>query len=117
MDCLATFLYIVDISMMKWPKFLIFDPDGQKISSVQSTYKWFSGKSDRKWYLECTPSPLGVYGCYWTGYVNDWDRNVNFNCENGMITGIYLTKNQFLNIYVRICIKTSDKWSYKAVFK
>lgn len=68
-------------------KFFIFDSDGQKLSSVESTYKWFSTNSDRKWILDCIPSALKVYACFWTDFVNYWDEDVNFNCDNGMITG------------------------------
>ncbi|XP_028405424.1 dermatopontin-like [Dendronephthya gigantea] len=63
-------------------------PDGQQLSWISSTYHWIRGTSDRKWVLECAPSPLRLYACFWTDIVNGFDEDVNFDCKKGIITGM-----------------------------
>ncbi|XP_028412167.1 dermatopontin-like [Dendronephthya gigantea] len=63
-------------------------PDGHQLSRISSTYHWNRGTSDRKWILECEPSPLRLYACFWTPDVNGFDQDVNFDCKNGIIAGM-----------------------------
>eukprot|EP01084_Bolivina_argentea_P083135 150530_1 len=53
-------------------------------------------REDRQWEFRCTPLPIShrVTKCEWTGYLNNWDAVLNFNCSNnGLIRNIYSRHN------------------------
>ncbi|XP_060605363.1 hemagglutinin/amebocyte aggregation factor-like [Ruditapes philippinarum] len=58
-----------------------------RVSSVHSNHR-----EDRVFHMSCRNFPINVAGltpsCYWTGYINDWDKQMIFQCSgNGYIGG------------------------------
>ena len=43
-----------------------------------------NGKEDRQWVFRCTPLPqfYRITDCEWTGYMNEWDGIMNYDCPN-----------------------------------
>ena len=61
----------------------------QYIAGVESYHD--NGREDRRWKFTCC-SAFGhkTYSCYKTGYVNEFDEELNFQAEyNEVITGVY----------------------------
>eukprot|EP00483_Globobulimina_turgida_P010854 UN10875 len=51
-----------------------------------------NGKEDRRWTFTCgiLSSAHKLVNCGWTGYLNEWDAALNFDCpSNGVIRSIW----------------------------
>ncbi|CAG0914388.1 unnamed protein product [Notodromas monacha] len=65
-------------------------PFGETISRVQSIHD--NDSEDRLWAFECKPIPIDSSDltCQNSGYVNDFDEEITFNCPfNGVISGTH----------------------------
>ena len=69
---------------------MFFVCDGNKyIGGVESYHD--NGREDRRWkFTCCSAAGHKTYGCYNTGYVNEFDKPMNFQAGYGeVITGVY----------------------------
>ena len=66
----------------------------EAIIGIQSQHS--DDREDRKWKFTCgkLPAPLfGLADCGWTGYVNNYDYDMTFECpNNGVITGLVFSE-------------------------
>ena len=55
-------------------------------------FEFCGGKKDRRWKFTCGKLPAPMFGlsdCGWSGYANNYDKNLKFECPNdGVITGL-----------------------------
>lgn len=60
-------------------------PSGQSVRRIESEHSNFY--EDRRWIWSCAQDGALPYGthCYWSSYVNDMDKIVNFRCSSGYI--------------------------------
>ncbi|XP_074649189.1 uncharacterized protein LOC141904499 [Tubulanus polymorphus] len=72
----------------QWDRPLNFQcPNNQHIQWFKSRHD--NGREDRLFDMNCRPGYVGT-DCSWTGYLNDWDKLVNFVCpHNGIVTGFH----------------------------
>ena len=62
--------------------YLYFEcPEGQSISRLMSIHD--NGHEDRMWAFECLPLEYGYDSCAWSGYVNNYDEMLLFECASG----------------------------------
>ena len=50
-----------------------------------------NNKEDRQFYFKCRAvnPKYQLWNCGWTGYVNNWDSTINYNCpHNGILRGV-----------------------------
>ncbi|GFO48454.1 hemagglutinin/amebocyte aggregation factor [Plakobranchus ocellatus] len=76
--------------MTDWDQHFTFScPDNEMLKTIESIHD--NGKEDRVFNFGCTPVPFGasLSGCEWSGYANDYDKLLEFQCHNdAVITGI-----------------------------
>jgi len=61
------------------------------ISRIESEHD--NHHEDRRWHYECRHDMKKVDSCYWTGHINNYDKELDFNCpENHYIAG-FKSKN------------------------
>ena len=130
------FVLMFSASCMSWrndyDKNLDFTcKSGSLISRIRSVHS--NRKEDRVWDFECSQAGYGFDSCYWTGYVNSWDRDLGKNdnimflleslktifleykCDQGVITGL---KSQHDNgkedrqWQVRCCTASAKRFTY-----
>ncbi|XP_056128942.1 uncharacterized protein LOC130106735 [Lampris incognitus] len=60
---------------------------GQVLSRIASYHN--NQKEDRRWSLSCKSLP-NTQKCYWSNFVNGFDKNVDFSCrQNYVVAGVY----------------------------
>ncbi|XP_069371240.1 uncharacterized protein [Paralichthys olivaceus] len=63
-----------------------FCEDKEAVSRMKSTYVG----SDRIWSIDCKPFIALTTDCSWSGFINVFENELNFNCKaNHVITGVY----------------------------
>ncbi|XP_041376982.1 dermatopontin-like [Gigantopelta aegis] len=88
--CLSVFLCVTGVAF-SWENnwdgpFEFMCPHGQSIRRITSNHN--NRAEDRQWRFECSNTGA-VASCVWSGYVNDFDQPLLFQCpNNGVITGI-----------------------------
>ncbi|GFN99546.1 hemagglutinin/amebocyte aggregation factor [Plakobranchus ocellatus] len=62
--------------------FLYACQEGEVLKSLYSVHD--NRKEDRRWRFSCGTAPDGasLQTCFWTGYVNDWDEPMSFQCPS-----------------------------------
>ncbi|TRY67197.1 hypothetical protein TCAL_13161 [Tigriopus californicus] len=66
-------------------------PPNDSIYEVQSIHD--NHHEDRVWDWRCQPSGYEFESCSWSGDVNQYDGPLNFECSNGVITGVESTNS------------------------
>ena len=62
--------------------YLYFEcPEGQSVSHISSVHD--NKHEDRMWAYECSPLTAGYDNCAWSGYVNNFDEILLFECASG----------------------------------
>ena len=62
--------------------YLYFEcPEGQSISRLMSIHD--NKHEDRMWAFECSSLEFGYDTCAWSGYVNNYDEMLLFECASG----------------------------------
>ena len=62
--------------------YLYFEcPTNQSVSHIISIHD--NGHEDRIWAFECAPSTYSLETCSWSGYVNDYDEVLVYECSSG----------------------------------
>ena len=56
-------------------------PTNQSVTHVISIHD--NGPEDRIWAFECSPSQFSLETCSWSGYVNDYDEVLVYECSSG----------------------------------
>ena len=56
-------------------------PTNQSINHIISIHD--NGHEDRIWAFECAPSTFSLETCSWSGYVNDYDEVLVYECSSG----------------------------------
>ena len=56
-------------------------PTNQSITHIISIHD--NGPEDRIWAFECSPFQFGLETCSWSGYVNDYDEVLVYECSSG----------------------------------
>ncbi|XP_055892566.1 hemagglutinin/amebocyte aggregation factor-like [Biomphalaria glabrata] len=88
--------------------FQFFCPPGQTIKALDSIHD--NHHEDRVWNFTCIVPPHGatLSKCEWSGYINDFDQPVDYNCPNdGIICGIESVHDNH---------HEDRKWSYYCCF-
>ena len=56
-------------------------PTNQSVTHVISIHD--NGPEDRIWAFECSPSQFSLETCSWSGYVNNYDELLVYQCSSG----------------------------------